>query len=563
MKPISSEAESFLGIKSREDLANWMGLSDRRLRFLLYKLTENERYQTFEIAKRDGGKRVIDAPKDFLKAVQRKLLKVFEEIAPPAGIAKGFVTGLSIYDHAIKHRRQRWIVTADLDSFFPSINFGRVRGAFKARPFSFSDDVATVLAQICCKAGSLPQGAPTSPVISNLICRKLDRDLVKFSRKYKLSVTRYADDICFSTSCRDVPAGLATFSVNRYVPSRELEDLIINSGFKLNARKFHVIHRSGRQMVTGLLVNQRVAMPRMWRRQLRSILHVYARHGELLGTNILREWKEPAAVRNTPLTTIQGIVRGKSGFARWLDGKSGARVVEGLHRSYPEARSLLPRLAATRLFRLMTEGDTDALHLQAAMEWFQRGGDYLEIKPSFRNYSGDKGDSDLWETLLRIAKSEVTELTIGVFDCDNESFMRARSVDPGGYIRLGKMVYAFFLQRPVSSLNGPFCIESLYDRGEVQRVASDGRRIFFGDEFDAVSGLDASGSFRREFPRKKAVVVSDRVERISDGYSILMSKMDFAHMIKSKIAPFNDVNFAGFRPTFKALQGLLDYHDAS
>jgi RNA-directed DNA polymerase len=123
----------------------------------------------------------------------------------------------------------------------------------------------------------------------------------------------------------------------------------------------------------------------------------------------------------------------------------------------------------------MTEGDTDILHLQAALKSFQSNGNYLHISPSFRNYSGDKGDADLWETLLRIAKSNVSELTIGIFDCDNLPFMKAKSVDPGEKFKLGEMVYAFFLQKKISSMSVPFCIESLYDRAELQRETAEGR----------------------------------------------------------------------------------------
>ena len=109
----------------------------------------------------------------------------------------------SIYTNAAIHRNKRFVLNMDLQNFFDSFHFGRVRGFFiKNRNFNCTNEIATMIAQIVCYKGKLPQGAPSSPVITNLICGSLDYRISKLSKKYKLDYTRYADDITFSTNNR-------------------------------------------------------------------------------------------------------------------------------------------------------------------------------------------------------------------------------------------------------------------------------------------------------------------------------------------------------------------------
>ena len=127
MPPTFSQISSdFLSVKSRSDLAGWLGVSERALRYILYKLPEERKYSTLEIKKRNGNARVIDAPSPALKFLQSKLAETLSEIAPPRQLAKGYVRERSIFDHAKVHRSKRWLVLADIKDFFPSINFGRL-----------------------------------------------------------------------------------------------------------------------------------------------------------------------------------------------------------------------------------------------------------------------------------------------------------------------------------------------------------------------------------------------------------------------------------------------------
>jgi RNA-directed DNA polymerase len=177
--------------------------------------------------------------------------------------------------------RKRFVLNIDLLDFFPSIHFGRVRGMFTARPYNCNPTVATVLAQICClpkeyPAGppyaQLPQGSPTSPIISNMICAKLDSQLRRLAQKYKCSYTRYADDLTFSTNLNRFPESLARFvidgtGVTSVVIGSELEETISSNKFQINRSKIRLQRSAERQTVTGLTTNESPNITRKYSRR--------------------------------------------------------------------------------------------------------------------------------------------------------------------------------------------------------------------------------------------------------------------------------------------------------
>lgn len=144
-----------------------------------------------------------------LKDVQRNIVKVmltqqnifqFENNIK-SNISHAFTKDKSIITNAEIHKNKRFVLNIDLEDFFKSFHFGRVQGYFeKNKNFLFPKNIATVLAQLTCYNGSLPQGAPSSPIITNLICNILDMKLLKIAKKYKLDYSRYADDLTFSTN---------------------------------------------------------------------------------------------------------------------------------------------------------------------------------------------------------------------------------------------------------------------------------------------------------------------------------------------------------------------------
>ena len=159
------------------DVAKLLDYRYSALVYQLYKVSDDEKYETFEIPKKAGGSRTITVPSRVLKLIQRRLAEVLQNTYKPKPVVYGFVPGKNIVDNAKMHKKKNWVLNIDLEDFFSSINFGRVRGMFIGKPYNLPASVATVLAQICIYKNQLPQGAPTSPVVSNMICAKMDSEL--------------------------------------------------------------------------------------------------------------------------------------------------------------------------------------------------------------------------------------------------------------------------------------------------------------------------------------------------------------------------------------------------
>lgn len=204
----NSLSNRFLSIKKPAELATLLGTSHKDLsRILFHKKTNN--YRTFHVQKRKGGTRTLQSPTIELKRLQRKLHELLITTLTFPASAYGYLPHKGIVRNASMHSSKKHVLNIDIKDFFPTINFGRVRGLFMAHPFYLPAPVATCIARICCFNNELPQGAPTSPVISNIICRKMDRQLQDLARKYKCTYTRYADDISLSSTLRTFPKAIA------------------------------------------------------------------------------------------------------------------------------------------------------------------------------------------------------------------------------------------------------------------------------------------------------------------------------------------------------------------
>lgn len=261
-----------LAIRSDKQLGYFLAASDKG----------NGPYTTFTIPKRDGTARSICAPKVQLKWVQRRIHEKILANIPAHEAAHGFIDGRSIVTNAAPHVGSAVVVKFDLKDFFPTIHYYRVLGFFASLGYAVgnarfgtedkSTQVAPVLARLCCytpdpKAwgkAHMPQGAPTSPALSNLVCRRLDSRLTGLAKKLNGVYTRYADDLTFSFKTADVNLGRFRWWIDQ---------VCHQEGFVVNQHKFRVIRRSQRQVVTGIVVNDSVRVPREDRRNFRAILH--------------------------------------------------------------------------------------------------------------------------------------------------------------------------------------------------------------------------------------------------------------------------------------------------
>jgi retron-type reverse transcriptase len=281
----------------RKDVAALVGLKPAQLEALMRPGTEaGSGYVEFEVPKRTGGVRRISAPRAPLKEVQRAILEKLLALMPAHPAAHGFVKGRSTVSNAEPHTGSTVVVRVDLEDFFPTVHYRRVKGLFQAH--GYGAEVAGVLAGLTTHRaklpdgtvvwpGVLPQGAPTSPAIANLVCRRMDARLTALAKKAGATYTRYADDLSFSFKTPPERMGRFLWWVNA---------ILQQEGFSENAPKRRIMRKGLRQRVTGLTVNQQVSIPRVERRRFKAILANCRKHG------------------------VASQARGRKDFAGWLQG---------------------------------------------------------------------------------------------------------------------------------------------------------------------------------------------------------------------------------------------------
>lgn len=268
-------------------LADAMGITVAELRFLGFhrEVARTHHYHSFTLPKKTGGERLISAPMPRLKRAQYWVLDNILAKVPAHDAAHGFLAGRSIVSNAAPHAGHDVVINLDVKDFFPSIAFGRIKGVF--RHLGYGEAMATLLALLCSENRAqawqvdgeklfvggkarervLPQGAPTSPMLTNLLCRRLDRRLLGLARQLGFVYTRYADDLTFSAS-----GEAARDNVGRLLG--RVRWILRDEGFTPHPDKERVMRKGRRQEVTGLVVNaDKPGVSRETRRRLRAALH--------------------------------------------------------------------------------------------------------------------------------------------------------------------------------------------------------------------------------------------------------------------------------------------------
>jgi len=227
-------------IDSLDDLSATTHLS----KGLIYRLCRfsDHFYKTCEIPKKSGGSREIAQPSKEMKALQGWILRNILDPLCVSPAAKGFEKGTSVRDNAFPHRGCSAILCLDLEDFFPSIKVNQVWSVF--RTVGYSPRMSAALASICCYNRCLPQGAPTSPKLANLVTLRLDLRMLGFVGRRGIAYTRYADDLTFSSlSARKLQA---CFSV--------IQKIVESEGFRINGKKTRCAGPGRRHRITGLVV---------------------------------------------------------------------------------------------------------------------------------------------------------------------------------------------------------------------------------------------------------------------------------------------------------------------
>lgn len=333
--------EGFFSLEHPRDVASLLEIPYEVLNYHLYIVPPSKQYITFSVPKKSGDHREILAPSTTIKILQQKLNYILQGLYrriyhKRKFFVHGFIYGRNICTNAQAHTRKEYVFNIDLLDFFPSINFGRVYGMFLKKPYNLPGNVAAVLSRICIFKDStrdqLPQGAPTSPIVSNLICARMDDELYRLAREHNCRYTRYADDITFSTNRPNFPKEIATinplFAKGRIevTVGKELSDIINNkNGFSINARKVRIQHRDYRQTVTGLKVNEFPNVSRKYINQLRAMLYAWETYGLKNAEKVFiekynhkRRWKSEEG------TLYKKVVKGKINFLRMVRGRQNA-----------------------------------------------------------------------------------------------------------------------------------------------------------------------------------------------------------------------------------------------
>lgn len=255
-----------------------------------YAFKPENRYKQFSIKKKSGGDRIISAPRYKLKTIQKCINEVLNAVFTPHISATGFVAQKSIVDNAKVHIGKQFVFNTDLKDFFPSTEFRRVKTVLGLAPFNLTDanelfsnlvkkktsedkskgHLAYLIANLCCDKGCLPQGAPTSPTLTNLVCQRLDKKLSKYAKNIHATYTRYADDITFSSN---KPVFDEAFR-------HTLIDIIeVQEKFKINFEKERLQTGGQRQSVTGIIVNRKSNVDRKYLKDVRFWLMCWEKFG--------------------------------------------------------------------------------------------------------------------------------------------------------------------------------------------------------------------------------------------------------------------------------------------
>lgn len=383
-----------------------------------------QRYRTFYIPKKSGGLREIHAPKPRLATLLHLLNIMLKAVYTPGPSAMGFAEGRSIVDNASQHTGQYYVLNLDLCDFFSSIPQARVWARIKCPPFNFSDEVARVIAGLCCTLNKekthnvLPQGAPTSPLLTNAVCDRLDRQMRALARRYGLHYSRYADDMTFSSM------------YNVFQPEGEfmkkVRETVTAQGFTLNEKKTRLLRSNQRQEVTGLTVNNRVNVSRKYVRDLRCVLHVWEKEGyDKAYAYFYPHYKKEKGYIKKGEPVLENVIDGKLNFLRMVKGSDNA-CFQKLYRRYQN------------------------LLVNAVAEDNLKKGDYVYVQPysvhKFESYFDTKITLEVTPRGVLVGKCKIASIdeTLSVSkDAQNFLCPTLANLNPGDVVKNERLMECF------------------------------------------------------------------------------------------------------------------------
>lgn len=298
------------------------------------------RYKQFKIKKKSGGFRQITAPRNRSFMLMLSYVNVIlKALYTPSKYTMGFTEGRSVVDNAQKHLGMNYVLNLDLKDFFPSIVQPRVWKRLQLKPFNFPVPVASAIAGLCCMKEIredtdgkktehfvLPQGAPTSPIITNMICDKLDHRLAGLAKRFGLNYTRYADDITFS-SMHNVYQKHGEFLA-------ELYRIIEGQGFTVNEKKTRLQKNGSRQEVTGITVSEKLNVTQKYVNDLRNIIYIWDRYGYSVAySKFFPKYKQEKGHVKKGNPDLVNVIDGKLMYLKMVKGDEDS-VYKRLHEKF-------------------------------------------------------------------------------------------------------------------------------------------------------------------------------------------------------------------------------------
>lgn len=296
-----------------------------------------KRFYAFAIKKRNGTKRTIYSPHIHLKEIQHRLNIIFQTLYTPSEFATGFTKGKNVIINAKRHTNKNYVFNIDLKDFFTNIPQARIWKRLQLPPFNFKMPIVNAIAGLCCikifpsehteknkVCYVLPQGAPTSPILSNAICDTLDRRLNGLAKRFNATYTRYADDISFS-SMHNIYNLDSEFI-------QELYRIVDEQGFIVNHSKTRLQKNGCRQEVTGLTVCKKINVNRKFVSSIRQLLYIWNKYGLIEAEKCYKKYleKNNTIIKKTP--NLPSVMKGKIEFIRMVKGDSDSTYQSLLHK---------------------------------------------------------------------------------------------------------------------------------------------------------------------------------------------------------------------------------------
>ncbi|MCS3401531.1 MULTISPECIES: retron Ec67 family RNA-directed DNA polymerase/endonuclease [Pantoea] len=381
---------------SKPDFARLLELDPVFLTRVVYMRDTEKLYTDFTILKKNKTQRVISAPDEELKEIQRKisdllldcLTTIRNENKSNNKLSHGFELGKNIITNAERHKSKKWVLNIDLSNFFDQFNYGRVSGYFiKNKFFELHSNIANLIAKIACYKNKLPQGSPCSPVISNLILQSLDQRLNNICKKNGCTYSRYADDITISTNKKKFPKAIVSNHSDKEINlNNGFIKEILRAGFSINNDKTRLRFNTLRQEVTGLTVNSKISVDDKYSRRVRSMVHKLFLSGEY--TLIDKKTREP---RFGTINEIQGML----GFVDSIDKYNNNLPNNSKHTPNKRERLLADFIYFTRFHfntkpTIITEGKTDITYLRVALNALCKK--YPSLIEKKKSYKGEIND---------------------------------------------------------------------------------------------------------------------------------------------------------------------------